>query len=257
MTTVDLIYDADCPNVRAARDQLLRAFCAAGLVPRWREWDRGDAASPPEVRAYASPTILVDGADVAPTAPLDGTSACRLYVDGEMDGRVPAIDSIVAALTRSARAASPSPATTLARRSGAQSVLVSLLGVGVALLPKLACPACWPAYAGLMSALGLGFLMKTAYLLPITAALLAFTVAALAYAAQRRGRYAPLALGATGAGVVLIGKFALDLESAAYAGAALLLASSLWSSGLRSRTTSAACCACAPDGSSLDPEPGM
>jgi hypothetical protein len=32
--------------------------------------------------------------------------------------------------------------------------LVALPGVGVSLLPKLMCPACWPAYAGIVSALG-------------------------------------------------------------------------------------------------------
>lgn len=28
--------------------------------------------------------------------------------------------------------------------------LVALPGVGVSLLPKLACPLCWPAYVGLL-----------------------------------------------------------------------------------------------------------
>jgi mercuric ion transport protein len=35
--------------------------------------------------------------------------------------------------------------------------LLALPGVGVSLLPKLTCPACWPAYAGLLSSVGLGF----------------------------------------------------------------------------------------------------
>lgn len=47
---------------------------------------------------------------------------------------------------------------------------VALTGpnIGVSFLPKLACPACWPAYAGLLSSVGLGFLIKTAYLLSLT-----------------------------------------------------------------------------------------
>jgi hypothetical protein len=36
-----------------------------------------------------------------------------------------------------------------------------LPGIGVSLLPKLICPMCWPAYAGIVSALGLGFLIST------------------------------------------------------------------------------------------------
>ena len=53
--------------------------------------------------------------------------------------------------------------------------LVALPGVGVSLLPKLMCPACWPAYAGIVSALGLGFLVSTKYLLLLTAAFLSIT----------------------------------------------------------------------------------
>ncbi len=34
MSNVELIYDLDCPNIRAARTQLLRAFAATGLTPR-------------------------------------------------------------------------------------------------------------------------------------------------------------------------------------------------------------------------------
>jgi hypothetical protein len=34
---------------------------------------------------------------------------------------------------------------------------LALPGVGASLFPKLACPLCWPAYAGLLSSVGLGF----------------------------------------------------------------------------------------------------
>ncbi len=66
---VDLIYDADCPNVAAARSQLLAAFARAGRAARWSEWDRGRPDSPGYVRGYGSPTILVDGRDVAGAEP--------------------------------------------------------------------------------------------------------------------------------------------------------------------------------------------
>src|SRR3954462_8565336 len=36
----------------------------------------------------------------------------------------------------------------------------ALPGIGFSLLPKMLCPACWPAYAGIVSALGLGFLIS-------------------------------------------------------------------------------------------------
>ncbi len=57
-------------------------------------------------------------------------------------------------------------------------------GIGLSLLPKIACPACWPAYAGLLSSIGLGFLIPNrAYLLPLTAIFLAVAVGD-----TRRGR---------------------------------------------------------------------
>ena len=44
--------------------------------------------------------------------------------------------------------------------------------IGFSMLPKLACPACWPVYAGLLTSIGLGFLISVKYLLPLTAAFL-------------------------------------------------------------------------------------
>ena len=60
---VELIYDADCPNVAATRARLIAAFAAAGLAPRWQEWQRGSEGSPEYARRFGSPTILVDGRD--------------------------------------------------------------------------------------------------------------------------------------------------------------------------------------------------
>ena len=67
--------------------------------------------------------------------------------------------------------------------------LLALPSVGVSILPKLACQACWPAYAGLLSSVGLGFLISTVYLLPLTAAFLLLAVAALAFRANKRRGY--------------------------------------------------------------------
>jgi hypothetical protein len=54
---------------------------------------------------------------------------------------------------------------------------------------------CWPAYAGLLSTLGLGFLISTAYLATLTAAFLALAVGSLAFRASRRRGFAPFWLG--------------------------------------------------------------
>ncbi|MCA8978977.1 MAG: hypothetical protein KDC14_03040, partial [Planctomycetes bacterium] len=65
MPTVELVYAGDCPNVADARAQLLSAFASAGISPRWQEWQSDGADSPEHARRYGSPTVLVDGQDVA------------------------------------------------------------------------------------------------------------------------------------------------------------------------------------------------
>lgn len=105
-----------------------------------------------------------------------------------------------------------------------------LPGVGVSLLPKLTCPLCWPAYAGLLTTFGLGFLMSERYLFGVTAVFLVISVGALAYRNRNRRGIAPAVLGLVGAAIVLVGKFQLESINAMYAGLALLIAASVWNS---------------------------
>lgn len=114
-------------------------------------------------------------------------------------------------------------------------------GLGIALVP--ACPACWPAYAGLVSAAGLGPLLNVRWQLPLTALLLAAALGTLTYRARRRRGYGPLALGVCASGVVLGGKFLLLSNPVAYAGAALLVIATIWNAW--PRRTAAACETCA------------
>lgn len=106
--------------------------------------------------------------------------------------------------------------------------LVSFPAIGVSLLPKLMCPACWPAYAGLLSSLGIGFLISATYLLPVTVVFLALSILTLGFRAQSRHGYGPLLLGLLAATIVLVGKFRLDSPIMTYAGIALLIAASVW-----------------------------
>src|SRR6516162_7741173 len=71
-----------------------------------------------------------------------------------------------------------------------------LPGIGISVLPKVVCPACWPAYASVLSTLGLGFIpLSTKYLLPLTAGFLVVAVAALGLRARQRRGYFPMLLG--------------------------------------------------------------
>ena len=101
MTTVELVYDGDCPTVAHARGHLFKAFAVARVTARWMEWNRSDPSSPPHVRRYGSPTILVDGHDVAGVSPGEGVNSCRLYQGpcGELLG-VPSVEEIARALLR-------------------------------------------------------------------------------------------------------------------------------------------------------------
>jgi hypothetical protein len=101
-------------------------------------------------------------------------------------------------------------------------------GISVALLPKLACPFCWPFYSGIVSSVGLGFLISTKYLLPLTIALLILALGVLAYHAKQRRRYGPLALGIVGAGAVLMGKFDLESNWMTFTGIVILVVASAW-----------------------------
>jgi mercuric ion transport protein len=111
-----------------------------------------------------------------------------------------------------------------------KQTIVALPGVGVSLLPKLLCPACWPTYAGVVSALGLGFLISVKYLLALTVAFLVVAIAALAFRSSRRHGLGPFWLGLVAAAAVLLGKFGLESAYMTYSGICVLIAASVWNS---------------------------
>jgi mercuric ion transport protein len=121
-----------------------------------------------------------------------------------------------------------------------KQTLAALPGIGVSLLPKLMCPACWPAYAGIVSALGLGFPAK--YLLPLTVGFLAITALTLGYHASRRHGFGPLWLGLVAAAVILAGKFYFNMTQATYTGVGILVAASVWNSWPRRAAAAPSCC---------------
>jgi hypothetical protein len=105
-----------------------------------------------------------------------------------------------------------------------------LPGIGVALMPKLICPLCWPAYAGLLSAIGLGFLISARNLMIVTASFLIVAVIALAFRARQRRGYGPASAGLAASIFILFGKFYLESPSLMYASLGVLVAASVWNS---------------------------
>ena len=91
-SSVELIFDATCPHVEAARAQLREALGRAGRPAAWTEWDRAASDAPAHAQRYASPTVLVDGRDVSGGGTLvAGGSGCRV-------GGAPSAQVILAAL---------------------------------------------------------------------------------------------------------------------------------------------------------------
>ncbi len=128
----------------------------------------------------------------------------------------------------------------------AKQVWFTIPGIGVALLPKLLCPLCWPFYAGIVSSVGLGFLIGTTYLLSITCAFLILTLAILGFRATQRRGFGPFLIGFVGSAAVLIGKFYLDSSPMTYGGVGLLVVASVWNAWPR-RLEPAGCPSCTPD----------
>ena len=243
MPKVEFIYDADCPNIEATRKNLLHAFSQTDLSSRWQEWDRALPESPVRVRGYGSPSILVDGLDVAEMKPSNGANCCRIYTDGE--GRLtgfPTVEMIAAKLSET-----KTPSVSWSDKGRWHSVIAAMHAIATTLLPKLTCPACWPAYAGILSAIGLGFVDYTPYLFPLTSAFLALAVFSLGYRAKKRRGYRPLIVGIIAAMVVSIGKFAFTSDAAMYGGIALLMAGSLWNSWPQKERDNGSCPTCNPN----------
>ena len=224
MVDIELIYDADCPNAAQARSNLRQALDIAGLPIQWREWIRTAPQTPQGRRRFGSPTVLIDGRDVAGGGVLDGAGACRIYRDAHfLPQGAPAVSLILAALR-----GKPEESVSPRARAGLTSSLAVIPGMLAGFLPALSCPACWPAYAGLLASLGIGSLWRGPVLLPITVVLLGIALAALGYRARRRRGYGPLVLGSVGSVAVLLARYVLLRPWIATAAAGLVLAASVW-----------------------------
>lgn len=83
-TRIELVYDRDCPNVERARAMIHEALTTVNAPLLWTEWVRDAEGTPEMLRTFGSPTVLVNGRDVA----YDGNGAisadahnCRVYFD--------------------------------------------------------------------------------------------------------------------------------------------------------------------------------
>lgn len=83
---------------------LSRALQEVGAPAVWTEWNTGDPACPESLRGFGSPTVLVNGKDVAPGphpwARWEEANGprCRVYREGDVILGGPPLGAIVAAL---------------------------------------------------------------------------------------------------------------------------------------------------------------
>jgi hypothetical protein len=72
------------------------------------------------------------------------------------------------------------------------------------------------------------FLLQTVYLLPLTILCLVVSVGALSFRASGRRGYGPFAAGVLAGVLLLMAKFVVESDVAAYISIALLIAASFW-----------------------------
>ena len=161
---VQLVYFTGCPNVDAARAALRDALAAEHLDLTIEEIDVERDDAPSWARGWGSPTILVDGNDIAGQAP-SSSASCRLYPAGRPSVRL-IRDRLVAA-----RGPEPTGSTIAAPVVGAVAAAVAasacclvpmalaVVGVSGAGLGSVLAPYRVFFLLGTAFALGVGFWM--------------------------------------------------------------------------------------------------
>lgn len=156
---------------------------------------------------------------------------------------MPAVEAIVDALVK---AKEKEAAQESSRVSGSPKIWrrswLALPGIGVTLLPT-ACPACWPAYAALVSNLGLGFLLSERHLFALTAALVGLAVGVLGIPTSKLRGYLPFSIGLFGV-LILLGKFVIASGAMLFTGGTLLAGASAWRVLTIRRLAGGSCPAC-------------
>lgn len=205
-----LLYFDGCPNVNKTRENLKLALAQAGFkADGWDEVNLEDPRTPNSWRGFPSPTVLINGRDVVTGArSASGTSACRF-------GGAPSTELIRAKLAPKGM-------------GRWLTTLAAIPAAAIGIFSVASCPACYPALAGLLSAVGLGTLVNDAILKPLTIALLLVALSGLAYQAKRAGRYFPAVLGSLGAVGMYAGLYSAPSALLKWSGIAALIGASIW-----------------------------
>jgi hypothetical protein len=232
---VEILYVAGCPHHAATVARARDVACTRGVASEVEEIEVRSLDDATRLRFLGSPSVRVDRCDIEPAARSSAAYALAYRTYGA--GGVPAATLFAAALDGGGAAATPP-------RGGWRHSLPAAAGGAALLLPVGTCPACFPAYAAVLSTLGVGFLLHERYLLPIASVLLTAALGGLAYRAHTRRGYGPLVAGTIGSAVALIGKFTLGSNPVLYLGLSMLAVAATWNAWPHAATPSS-CARCA------------
>ena len=233
---VEILYFDGCPNHSEMVERVHSVVSELGIDAEIVGVKVSTAEDAERLRFLGSPSVRVGGVDIEPDARASRAYAfaCRTYGAGE---GAPPREWIAAALQEESGGAS--------NGGRLRGVAGSVPALGVLLLPVGTCPACWPAYAGFLSSLGLGFMLYEEYLLPIAATLLVVALGTLLYRARDRRGFGPFLLGGAASATALGGKFALESDLLLYGGFGLLTLAAAWNSWPKRPENPRACAGCA------------
>jgi mercuric ion transport protein len=79
---IQLLHFPGCPNAEPARSALREAMAREHVSAEVEEIDVSRADAPAWARRWGSPTIMIDGQDVAGEAGAADEACCRLYKGG-------------------------------------------------------------------------------------------------------------------------------------------------------------------------------
>jgi MerC mercury resistance protein len=128
------------------------------------------------------------------------------------------------------------PTAESAPRRGRPTCLQTILAVPAAvlpLLPSFSCPICVAAYAGVLSSLGLGFLLTDRVQRPLIVAFLVISVSGVGWATKRHKRVGPIVLVVLGSTAIVAGRVVWSVTPMRYGGVVCLVAGSIWNLALR------------------------
>ena len=123
------------------------------------------------------------------------------------------------------------PIAESAPRRGRPAWLQTLIAIPAAvlpLLPSFSCPVCVAAYAGVLSSLGLGFLLTDRVQRPLIVAFLVVAVASVGWAARQYKRIGPFVLALVGSAAIIAGRVVWSVTPILYVGVVCLVAGTVW-----------------------------